>query len=297
MTIGLNLKIVNHGLDQIQRQAKRADRSECMGLLATDPHDSQCLVTLACLLPAKASGSHAEAEPAVLRAAVEELKKLAKAPCGIWHSHGQHSVFSSATDDELIYRIAPAMAESLLRPANVEVSVPVVTSPDSALLPLDDASRLRIDLVGREIDCLPNVRERLAWSRIETSFVDPAERAHLVQERGWLRAVAGGVALTLGIPETGLVQTSTDHSSSVLSARLFSLVVNCRGETYAERVTVHAIAGEMHVSKCKCEVEVVISSEPKPRTAVSILDSRGSDDRYDWAPPEKRLIDTNHRKF
>ena len=63
--------------------------------------------------------------------------------------------------------------------------------------------------------------------------------------------------MRLGIPDgSNVISTIEDHAP-IRSARLFSLVVNRRGERYAEVVSVHEVGGELHMTKRTCLVAVI----------------------------------------
>lgn len=247
-----DLKITEPVLEAILRAAKSAASLECMGLLASGIGD-QSVITAACLLPAQASGSHAEADPVALRQAAESFFARRQRPAGLWHSHGNHGVFHSATDDHTVVRLLPAMAEwNFHRPA-LPVTVPTVTEQDSAVIPLDDGRWLRLILKGLAIPGMAGAHERAAWESIEVKFSQQKCGPQAIHESTFLRLLAGGVELRLGLPEGATLVSTIEDPATVRSARLFSLVVNRRGDKYAEAVTVHDLHGESYVSKRPCQ--------------------------------------------
>src|SRR5262249_26288684 len=106
MKVNMELSIRQAAFEDILRAAERARPLECVGLLATD--GCGLAATAACLLPAQASPSHAEAEPLALRQAIDLLTPRGLVASGLWHNHGNHRVFHSATDDDTMLRLAPA---------------------------------------------------------------------------------------------------------------------------------------------------------------------------------------------
>lgn len=255
-----DLKIMKPVLDDILRAATDAGPLECMGLLASEIGDGS-VITAACRLPAHATRSNAESDPVALRQAAESFRARRQCPVGLWHSHGNHGVFHSATDDHTVVRLVPAMAEwSFQRPPHL-VSAPTVTEPDSALIPLIDGRWLRFILKGPPIPGMPCAHERAAWENIEVRFTNQKSSPKAIYESTSLRLVAGGVELDLGIPEGSAIVTSIQDPATVRIARLFSLVVNRRGDQYAESVTVHDLHGELYVSKRPCSVAVAHEPE------------------------------------
>src|SRR3569623_2419974 len=87
------LHIQQEVLDAVLAAARTAGSHECLGLLAVDHDGNQNIVSAACLVPAETSWSHALAEPLALARAIELLQGYDKQPVGLWHSHGNHTVY------------------------------------------------------------------------------------------------------------------------------------------------------------------------------------------------------------
>ena len=210
MSNDVRLSITAAVLHQIVAAAKQAGSNECVGLLATPAKCHARLVTAACVLPANASASHAEAEPAALRDAANVLTAHGLKPIGLWHSHGNFGVFHSGTDDDTALRLLPAMADwSFERPAHT-TAAPVVTESDVAVLPLRDGRLLRITVLGPEIPGDELGRERLAWTRVQVTFFSDKQIVQAVHEGDTLRLLAGGVCLTLGVPENATLSSAVE---------------------------------------------------------------------------------------
>jgi Prokaryotic homologs of the JAB domain len=272
MKNSIALTITQTTLDGIMSAAKKADSQECMGLIASGAGDGP-LVCGACLLPARATGSHAESDPLAIRQSVEFFRRRRQRPMGLWHSHGNHGVFHSTTDDDTVMRLLPAMAEWSFQRPRVAWPVPSLTEPDSAVMPLRDGRWIRLTLMGPSVPGLTDGHVRVAWDRINIAFRPKQSSPRMIHEADSLRLIAGGVELRLGVPEGGSVVSRIEDHAAVRSARLFSLVVNRRGEYYAEVVTVHDFDDELHISKRACAVAVIRAPE-----------AMGDD-------PEKRVLD------
>jgi proteasome lid subunit RPN8/RPN11 len=250
------LRIEEGVLEQLNRHARDAKDDECVGLLAGLVEEVGRVITAACLLPAAASGSRAEADPLAIKRAAVDLCARRLRPMGLWHSHGAHSVFHSATDDRTVARLLPAMAEwNFERPVCAPI-VPAVTGRDTAVLPLPDGRQLHFTLVGPEVPGL-GAWERVEWSSIRTGFGRSRARPRALQERNRLRLEAGAVRLVLGVPEGAGVHSHVVDSAPLKTAQLYSVVVNNRGDCYAEVVIVHDVAGRSVIQKGRCAVEVV----------------------------------------
>src|SRR4051794_36587486 len=98
-------------MKRINRHARAVAPRECLGLLAAKRGAAPGLATITCLLPARASESHAEATPLDLARAAAALRGRGLKPVGLWHSHGDFGVHHSPIDDATVARLLPAMAE------------------------------------------------------------------------------------------------------------------------------------------------------------------------------------------
>ncbi len=244
-------------LDGILAAARHAGNSECMGLLAAAVGERQQCVSAACLLPAEASGSHAEADAETISTAMTSLLRRRLRPVGLWHSHGSHAVFHSGTDDATVTKLFPAMAAWNFERPRAELGVPAITGCDTASVPLGDGRTLRILLAGPK---LPGIEgnERVSWSRMDVLFAESTSHSPVILDGLAVKLMAGGVCLELGIPDGANVVSEIEDHAAVRSAKLFSLVVNRRGEKYAEALTVHDICGESHIAKRCCEIAVLM---------------------------------------
>ena len=260
MNNSVELRIEQSVLDSILSAARKAGSQECMGLLASGAGKG-ALVTGACLLPAQASGGHAEADPLTIRQAVEFFCKRRQRPLGLWHSHGGHDVFHSATDDHTVMRLLPAMAEWSLERVCPVWPAPAVTGADTAIVPLNDGRWLRLTLLGPSVPGMDHGHERAAWESFDVAFCPERNCPQAAIEAGSLRLSAGGVELRLGVPEGATVISSTEDHAPLRSAHLLSLVVNRRGDRYAEVVSVHDLDGEFHMTKRTCRVAVIPDHE------------------------------------
>jgi hypothetical protein len=251
-----SLRVLAGVLGQLHGCAKQSGSLECVGLLACPARAVSSPVTAACLLPAESSRGHAEVAPLDLKNAVLELLSNGLRPLGLWHSHGDHGVFHSATDDQTVGRLFPAMAESGLRPSRPTLRAPVVVDRDTAVLPLRDGRVITYKLLGPTLpdgDC----RERACWQNARAEFGRPCTNPEATQEANWLRLRAGEVTLLLGIPEGAELVSRTEETPGRRKARLFSLVVNNRSETYAEAVVVEVCGGSCNLRKSACPIEII----------------------------------------
>lgn len=287
-----NLIISKQLFDRIVRHAKRSAPDECMGLLARRSQGHPGLVTAACLLPAVATPSKAEASPIDIRSAVVGLMGRGLVPFGLWHSHGGGGVHHSTVDDETTLRLLPAMAEmNFERPCTMPL-VPCVTAPDEADLPLPDGTTLHFTLLGRALPGL-DARERIAWSSISARFRDEKARPRAVHGNGRLHLIGGPVVLSLGLPYGSTLESRVVDRAPVRSARLFSLVVNTDGEAYTEVLVMHDIEGRPIIGKQTCALEIVETKagEKAPPQGVRV-DQNGACVRHASDNPAGPQIDS-----
>jgi hypothetical protein len=152
-------------------------------------------------------------------------------------------------------KLLPGMAEwNLQRPESVH-KYPVVTASDEAALPLNDGRWLRVLLVGPQVPGL-DATERVRWSSIDVSFNSHKSRARAILNGSFMKLQSGEICLTLGVPEEATVQSLVEDHATIRIARIFSLVVNRRGEKYAEVLTIHDVEGESSMFKQECEIEI-----------------------------------------
>jgi proteasome lid subunit RPN8/RPN11 len=255
--------------------ARAAGADECMGFLARRAR-LMGTVTAACRLPARVSPSTAEADPLAIKEAADALEARDLVAVGLWHSHGDHRPFHSETDDLLADRLLPALVPAASRPPFLPCQAPAAVGPDRAVLPLADGKMLDFVLRGPRIAGL-DVHGPAAWSAIRTDFVDAAIGPHALFQDGELRLVGAGVSLALSVPEGATLKSRRVEIAGARRADLFSLVVNRRGETYAEVMTCHDINGETLAAKrLPCAIEVVgvpattAPSAPRLSTATAL---------------------------
>jgi proteasome lid subunit RPN8/RPN11 len=255
------LMIHQMALSEIDDAASRAGRQECMGLLASIP--GAVTITQMCILPAVASATHAEASPMALRLAGDRFRDAGLVPRGIWHSHGHAAVFHSGTDRGTIERLLPAMAPwNFERPGHA-VAAPTVTARDEAALPLKDGRIMRIRLVGEALP-IADAYEATGWSRISTAFTDLKDSDPRATYSGsMLQLESGGVVLALSLPEGTSVHSSVQDGSSHRVARLYSLVVNTRGERVAECLVVTEWDGRCHLQQEPFELVQICDREER----------------------------------
>ncbi len=255
MDIDRTLTISPRVLRGIHACAREADSKECMGLLARRIDDESPRVTAACLLPAEASGSHAEADPVDIKRAAMVLRQRGLRPSGLWHSHGSHRVFHSPTDDQTLERFVAGMAGwNVCRPRPPWV-VPVLTGANRAVLPLPDGQALHFLLRGPAVPGT-DAHEPAAWDSIAARFRPTPEAPWAIQDARRLHLAAGNVRLSLGIPEGATVLSHKEDVSSLRTSTLYSLVVNKRGDEHAEALVVHEIDGCSILRKGPCAIEL-----------------------------------------
>ncbi|MCX6620023.1 MAG: Mov34/MPN/PAD-1 family protein [Acidobacteria bacterium] len=250
-------------LSEIDDAAARAGRQECMGLLASTP--GAVTITQMCILPAVASPTRAEASPMALRLAADRFRDAGLVPRGIWHSHGHAAVFHSGTDHGTIERLLPAMAPWNFERPRHAVANPTVTARDEAALPLKDGRIMRIRLVGEALP-IAEAYEATGWGRISTAFTDPKDSDPRATYSGsMLELESGGVVLSLAIPEGASVHSSVQDNSSHRVARLYSLVVNTRGERATECLVVTEWDGRCHLQQEPCELLEICDGDEERR--------------------------------
>jgi hypothetical protein len=158
-------------------------------------------------------------------------------------------------------RLLPAMAEWSFRRHCPAWHAPAVIGTDTAIVPLDDGRWLRLTLLGLGVPGIADGHERAAWESFDVAFQPQESGPQGTIEAGSLRLTAGGVELRLGVPEGASIISRIEDHAPLRSAWLFSLVVNRRGERYAEVVSVHDLDGEFHLAKRTCPVAVIPDGE------------------------------------
>jgi hypothetical protein len=158
------------------------------------------------------------------------------------------------------------MAEWGFRRPPPLVRAPTVTGPDRALLPLPDGRTLSCTLVGPRLPDLP-AYECLTWESVRVDFVGETARPRALLDGRALRLVGGGVRLRLGVPEGAIVMAHCLDAAPFREATLHSLVVNNRGETYAEALLLWDAEGATMQRQGPCEIEIVASAKNTVRPA------------------------------
>jgi proteasome lid subunit RPN8/RPN11 len=237
-------------------RARNAAPDECMGLLASCRYERSGVITHAFLLKAEASLARAVADPQGIAEAVARLRQRGMVPRGFWHSHVDFSAHHSSVDDSTMTRLLPGMAEeNFVRPASL-YRVPTVTASDEALLPLPDGTALAFTLVGPPIPGL-DAHEKARWGSVTTWFRHQAVSPQAIQRDGHLYLSGGPVVLAIGLPAEATLHSHVVEASPLRVATMFSLVVNVRGETYCEALTVHDVNGRTFTEMDPCAIEVV----------------------------------------
>ncbi len=247
------LKITQSAMTRVLAAARKADKQECMGLLAA-PRDSS-IVTVMQLLPATASEAYATADPVAIKQCAEALLARRLVPRGLWHSHGYFSVFHSATDHTTLHRLLPAMAPWSFERPRPTILAPTVTASDTATLSTVDGQVLRFSLLGTAIPGL-EAYERVRWDSISTRFVETDQAPQARFEATCLHLEGGGVVISLGIPEGASVICQKEDNAPFRCARLYSLVINSAGERCAECLIIHDIEGRSLVQQEPCNIDV-----------------------------------------
>lgn len=262
------LPIERTTLDSVFRAAKRAGPREVMGLLANDPRRGTA-INFAAIIPAQASFSHAEAEPIHFRQAIDRLHAQQLRIRGLWHSHGNLRPYHSVTDDELVARLMPALAEQTWERPPHASAAPTITGPDTAQIPLPDGRTLQVELHGPAVPDLPGTCERAQWTNPTWRFDAQLQKPELLQVGDHLALRASGVELLVGIAGGCSVQTAVVDRAAYRFARLYSLVVNRRRETYAEVITVHERSGETQLVQEICALDAAAIAAPPAKSILS----------------------------
>jgi proteasome lid subunit RPN8/RPN11 len=243
------LLIHSETLKEIVAAAAQHGSRECMGLLLSER--GEAAVTGAYLLEAETSCAHAESPPEAIRAAVLEIRGAGRTPRGMFHSHGRHPVFHSGVDHETAHRLLPAMAEANFEAAEGPAT-PWVVSPSRAALPLR-GGRVQFHELAPEAPERAAFDGQAVWRSIGYSFRETAEAAATISAAR-LELAAGGVAVTLTLPEGATLTSRTEEADGARVARVYSLVVNSRGETEAGCLVFAEVGGESFQRFEPCEL-------------------------------------------
>jgi hypothetical protein len=227
-----------------------------MGLLGSRKRDRSGVVTHAFRLRAEASLARAVADPEGIAKALAQLREQGMICCGFYHSHVGFSAYHSSVDDSTMTRLLPGMADdNFVRPGSPHTA-PVVTAPDEAMLPLADGTTLAFTLSGPSIPVL-DAHEKARWTSVATLFRDRGVHAQAIQKDERLFLCSGPVILALGLPPCATLSSRIVDASPLRVATMYSLVVNIRGETYCEALTLHDVKGRSFSEMGPCAIEVV----------------------------------------
>lgn len=258
------LLVTRRVLAALRSHARSAAPDECMGLLASHRAGRSRAITHAVLLDAIAEPSRAVAEPKKIADLVRRLQRRGLVPRGFWHSHVNFAVHHSSEDDETMTRLLPGMADhNFERPAPPHLA-PVVTAPDEAWLPLPDGTALSFTLAGPPIPGL-DAQERCCWKYVSIRHRGKASPTRVVQKDGRLFLHGGAVVIVLGLPAGATLSSRIVEASHTRVATMYSLVINVRGETYAEALTLHDVNGRSFTEMGPCDIEVLDQLDAEER--------------------------------
>jgi len=245
----MTVRIHSQVLRELHSTARAHGSDECMGLLIGDPGEQA--IAGAYLLEAESSPGHAEAEPITLKRAAAEIRAGGQIVRGIFHSHGKHPVFHSATDHATVARILPALAETNFERSGTRPT-PWLAGPGHAVLPLADG-RVRTYALSAPPDSLDPAPD---WThvRFERRETEKNTAVHTAES---LVLAAGGLALTLGLPDGATLSAVVSDPATARLARLFSVVVNCSGDFEAMCLIVAEVGAESFEKLLPCEILAV----------------------------------------
>jgi hypothetical protein len=174
--------------------------------------------------------------------------------CGIRMEHLAFTIRPG--DDSTMVEFLPAMIEWNVKRIGHAFKVPVVSASDEAALPLEDGRWLKLALVGPKIPGQSG-HERVTWSGVDFSYGCSGKEPQAILQSSSVALVTADVCLHLGIPEGSHVYAVAEERQTVRCSRLYSLVVNRRGDRYAEVLTVHDLGSESSFSKQECSIAVI----------------------------------------
>jgi proteasome lid subunit RPN8/RPN11 len=249
------LVLTPHALETGLRAVRAAGAHECMGLLASRP--GVRAVTEVVQLPAAASAVQAEAAPVAIKECMQRLLARGRVPRGLWHSH-VGPVYHSDTDHATVTRWLPSMAAWNMerRPAPHQIQQPTLTGPDTARLPLADGHVVHFTLLGPSIPGLAAAHQRATWRAVSVDFRRAGQRPRATLTPPLLRLEAGGVAVSLLLPDGASITARREDAAPYRVARVYSLVINGRGETCAECLTTYEIGTECLTQQKPCAIRI-----------------------------------------
>jgi len=152
------------------------------------------------------------------------------------------------------------MAEANLEPAGTP-STPWVVSPARAALPLRNG-RVQFHDLSAPAPSQVAFDAEPAWQWVRYQARETAEPAATLSA-GVLELAAGGIAVTVGLPAGLAVSATVADTAPARLARIYSLVVNCRGDANAKCLVVAEVGTEWFQRLDPCEV-MTISREAAP---------------------------------
>jgi hypothetical protein len=224
-------------------------------LLAT-PANATSLITTFCKLPAEATGSSAIASGVLIRGALERIEAIDNVAVGVCHSHGRHTVFHSGTDDRMIELLFPMLAAKSLQPRGMSLE-PQLLDQDRAQVVTQDGRLLQVRLCGEDFGA---GFARRAWLSFHVVMHDLCQ-PHVRYAHPWVEVVGQRSTLVLGVPDLCKVDITTAFAPH-RAATLYSMVVNGRGDTCAEGVTVFDLNGHTLIEREVVEIETVETAKP-----------------------------------
>jgi hypothetical protein len=213
-------------------------------------------VTEVVLLPATASAVQAEAAPIDIKECMQRLLARGRVPRGLWHSH-VGPVYHSATDHATVTRWLPSMAAWNIEPRSAphQIQQPTLTGPDTARLPLADGHVVHFTLLGPPIPGLA-AHQRATWRAVSIDLRRTGQRPRATLTPPLLRLEAGGVAVSLLLPDGASIAARREDAAAYRVARVYSLVVNGRGETCAACLTIYEIGTECLTQQKPCAIRI-----------------------------------------
>lgn len=249
------LRITERALTALKCQAREHGDRELMWLLGSRPQGH--VVSDAVPLDVKdASSGGAVASPEEIVKGMEFMRERGLRPRGLAHSHARFAVFHSGTDKETIRRFLPAFADSNYTRPRPSSLAPRLLCMDTASLPTPEGLTQRLVLLGRLIPGT-DAYERTEWS--SHRFYSCDQEDPIVTGFGPDRLIleGGGLGLELGrAAGTTLTHMVADESAHRRAA-IVSLVVNAKGDVFAEMLIILEAGTESFTRVEGCEIRVV----------------------------------------
>ena len=124
--------------------------NECYGLLLTPKNQNHGIIYDVILAPNQTvSGSHAGITGTTAMNAKQEIDSLGYKTVGFWHSHGNHPVFHSGTDNNNMNKLLPSIASNTKEIYSIK--------NEDGCFPKKDSTIIRLD--GKELEIAHNMRD------------------------------------------------------------------------------------------------------------------------------------------